>query len=279
MNEIWKLLPEEYASRIRAYVAVEPEEIRLAVGQPVLVRWGDQEVRLKPNVDAICMERIVRSACSQSVYAHQDTIRQGYLAVEGGHRIGLCGTGVLQEEAVQILTDISSLVIRIAREVIGCADGIGSISGSALIIGPPCSGKTTLLRDMVRNLSDRCEQRVSLVDERGEIAAVVHGQPQFCVGSRTDVMTGVPKEKGMMMMLRTMNPQWIAVDEITSPLDVQVMERISYCGVRLLATAHADDIQDLYKRPLYRKMMQCNLFRTIICLRTDKSYVMQEVEL
>jgi len=279
MKQILSLLPDEYAKQVKGQDLRRLEEIRISAGRPLLLRACGQEQVIWPTISAAGVEEVLRRACRQSVYAHLETIRHGYVTVEGGHRIGLCGTGVLQDGEVQNMVKPSSLVIRIAKEWLGFADELRSVAfGSVLLIGPPCSGKTSLLRDLVRQLSDERKQRVSLVDERGEIAAVLEGTPQNSIGLRTDVLVNVPKRAGIMMMLRTMNPQWIAVDEITAPGDIQALEQASYCGVRLLATAHADSPEDLYQRPLYKEMMKRNIFSHIIHICPDRTYRIQEVK-
>ena len=145
-------------------------------------------------------------------------------------------------------------------------------------MGSPGNGKTTLLRDIIRQLSDKKYQRIGLADERGEISAAVHGMPQLQVGIRTDVLVNVPKSEAAMMLLRTMHPQWIAMDEVTAPADLDVMEHISYCGVFILATAHASSMEDLKRRPLYRRLMQMDIFKSIVQLKEDKSYQVLGVE-
>ena len=278
MEELFLLLPDQHAKQVRDRCPAHLEEIRLRVGQPVLLRGNGTEQWISPCVSGADLEDVLRRACRQSVYAHQETLRQGFVTVDGGHRIGVCGTGVLRDGQVQNLVHPSSLVLRVAREVLECAAGLfRQIQDSTLLIGPPCSGKTTLLRDLIRLLSDRENQRISLADERGEISAALHGVPQLDIGKRTDVLLYIPKKEAMMMLLRTMNPQWIAVDEITAPEDIAALEHASYCGVKLLATAHADQAEDLYRRPLYRSMMEKKIFRTIVGLRPDKSFLIQEV--
>lgn len=278
MEQLISLLPDDHAKQIRIRELRHVEEIRLRVGEPLLLREREKEMWIRPSLSQEAVEDVLRRACRQSVYACQETLRQGFVTVDGGHRIGISGVGVLQNGVVQNLHHPSSLVLRIAREAIDCADSlVGKISNSTLLIGPPCSGKTTLLRDLVRLLSDRCGQRVSLVDERAEISAALHGVPQLDIGMRTDVLINIPKGEAVMMLLRTMNPQWIAVDEITAPADISALEQASYCGVKLLATAHADSVEDLQRRPLYRMLMEKKIFQTVVLLKTDKSYITQEV--
>lgn len=278
MEMILSLLPGEHVGQIKQVGTDGLEEIRINAGQPMLLRKHGAEHWLYPKIPPEEVSDILKRACRQSVYAYRETLRQGFVTIDGGHRIGVCGTSVLENGTVQSLTHPSSLLFRIARPWPGFADELlPAAVTSMLLIGPPCSGKTSLLRDLVRLLSDERRQRVSLVDERGELAAVVNGIPQSNVGMRTDVMANIPKSEGIMIMLRTMNPQWIAVDEITAPLDLHALEQASYCGVKLLATAHADRIEDLYHRPLYKALMQKKIFSTVVCLKQDKTYNVVEV--
>lgn len=272
------LLPDIFGKRLTEVNTEGLEEIRMRVGQPFLLQYGRGEREFSAKVEPAHLEEVIRRACRQSVYACADTLKDGYLTVEGGHRIGVCGSGVYKDGDIQTLRAPSSLSIRIARQVRGCAQRLlPALQGSVLILGPPGAGKTTLLRDAVVQLSDKLRQRVALVDERGEIAASAGGMPQLYVGSRTDVLVNIGKAEGIMMLLRTMNPQWIAVDEITSPADIQAMVQASYCGVHLLATAHGRDRQDLTGRPLYRSLMETRVFRTVVLLREDKHFEYFEV--
>ena len=278
MDVFLSLLPEPYRKEIRSSDLQGIVEIRLRVGQPLLLRSFDSEKWILPNVPASMLEELLSRVCGHSAYAHQETLRRGYVTMEGGHRIGISGTVALNCGEVSALVQPSTMVFRVARQVPGCADGVmKSVRNSTLVVGPPCSGKTTLLRDMIRQISDHTGQRVSLVDERGEIAAVLNGVPQMEVGCRTDVLTNIPKGQGLLWAIRALNPQWIAVDEITAPNDIQALEYASYCGVRLLATAHAEDVQDLYRRPLYQRLMEKRIFQSVVVIGKDRSYTIQEV--
>jgi stage III sporulation protein AA len=165
---------------------------------------------------------------------------------------------------------ISSLAIRIPHEVLGCADEVcPQITGkNTLVISPPGGGKTTLLRDLIRQVSDG-GYRVALADERGEVAAVWNGLPQFDVGVRTDVMTGGTKARTVLMMLKAMNPQVIAMDEITAPEDLEACAAVSNCGVELLATIHGADVADLQQKPLYRALAERGIFQQAVVIRRE----------
>lgn len=266
------------------------EELRLRVGQPMSAAFPEGERPLGgAPVRASELEQLVEIASRASVHAVLDQIRRGYLTVEGGHRIGLCGTAVLREGEIHSLRQLSSAAIRVARQVRNSSgpvlDGLcpGGRLASTLILAPPGAGKTTLLRDLVRRVSDGdgCQpRRVSLMDERGEVAALYSGCPQLDVGSRTDVMEGCPKAKGLMLLLRAMNPQVLAVDEITAPEDAAALRTAAGCGVTLLATAHGDGREDLERRPLYRALMEAGIFQKLLLIRREgsgRSYQIEEL--
>ena len=267
------------------------EELRLRVGQPMSAAFPEGERPLGGAlVRAGELEQLVEIASRASVHAVLDQIRRGYLTVEGGHRIGLCGTAVLREGEIHSLRQLSSAAIRVARQVRNSSgpvlDGLcpGGRLASTLILAPPGAGKTTLLRDLVRRVSDGdgCQpRRVSLMDERGEVAALYSGCPQLDVGSRTDVMEGCPKAKGLMLLLRAMNPQVLAVDEITAPEDAAALRTAAGCGVTLLATAHGDGREDLERRPLYRALMEAGIFQKLLLIRREgagRSYQIEELD-
>ena len=271
-DEIVKILPHRFRSSIYSKIDETTEELYFCAGQPPILRRQGREYIISNEAVPVStgdLDNMVAAAVGGSTYTASDALRQGYITIAGGHRLGLCGEVAMQNGAVKSFRSISAITIRIAadRKAI-CV----TPDNSTLILGPPGSGKTTLLRACVRLLSDNCGQRVSVVDERGEIAASIDGIPQFSVGRRTSVLTGVPKAEGIMMMLRSMNPQWIAVDEITKSGDCEALMQASYCGISLLATAHAESTEDLHSRPIYQKLMDMKIFKTILVLRPDHSY-------
>lgn len=278
MEHLLELFSDKYAAQLRNKELKKLEEIRLHTEQPVMLRFSDHEEELRSNLSQSDIDFIMNAACRQSIYAHTETLCKGYVTIEGGHRIGICGFGVMKDGQVQTIRNVSSICIRVANQIIGCANQLlPLINGSTLILGPPGAGKTTLLRDLVRQLSDKRKQRIALADERCELSAGAMGRPQLQIGRYTDVMLNIPKGSAAMLLLRTMNPQWIAMDEITSKEDLSAMEHIAYCGVHILATAHGTGMKDLSCRPLYRDMMQRGIFQTIVILDQEKHYIVQEV--
>ncbi len=251
---------------------------------------GERERFLNgPPVEGGELERLVEIASQASLHAVLDQLRRGYLTVAGGHRLGLCGTAVLQGGGIHALRGFSSANLRVARQVEGAAAPVldslcpGGRLASTLILAPPGMGKTTLLRDLIRLVSEGegcAPLRVSLADERGEVAAMYNGRPQLEVGRRTDVMEGCPKAQGLMLLLRGMNPQVLAVDEVTAPEDVQALTTAVGCGATLLATAHGSELADLERRPVYRPLLKEGLFRFLVRIRREdggRVYTVEEL--
>lgn len=254
-------------------------EIRLRLGQmPQLRTAGGEWYPSCRRLEREDLHYIVNVASRYSAYA-ATSVAEGYLTAPGGHRIGLCGSAVLHQGTVTGLKDLRSVCIRVARDFPGLAAGLERQlgTGSVLLIGPPGSGKTTLLRDLIRQVSQGLGQQVCVVDQRGELFPVTSAGYQFSTGDRTDVLTGAGKREGFEMVLRAMGPDWIAVDEITALEDCQAMEVCGYCGVRILATAHAGGLQELNGRPVYRRLLETGLFTTAVCLRKDQTFTVERL--
>lgn len=260
------------------------EEFRLRAGFPPSVllptgekRLGDTQVTPRNLAD------ILEIATDSSLHTAKESIRNGFVTGSGGHRIGICGTAIMKSGEIDGMRSVSSLAVRIAKEIRDCGKEASNMlaSGkeftSAIVVSPPGGGKTTMLRDMVRILSER-GFRVALADERGEIAAMRGGVPQMDVGSRTDILSSCPRDEAVMLLLRTMNPEIIAMDEITAPRDAKALEGAFNCGVGLLATAHAADIGELRQRSLYRGLLTEGVFKkaVIIGKRNGERYVSVE---
>lgn len=195
---------------------------------------------------------------------------QGYITVIGGHRIGICGEVIVKQGAVSGFRKISSVCIRVARDFSGIAAGLERINGSILILGPPGWGKTTLLRDLIRQLE--ITEKICVVDEREELFPF--GMDR---GKRLDVLSGCSKAEAIPMLVRTMGASCIAVDEITDLQDSIALLRASNCGVRLLATAHGMSVSDFLDRSVYRPLFEHRVFDVIIVLQKNRSYTMERM--
>lgn len=281
-----RLLPPEAARAARALPADQRllcEEFRLRAGRPTAMLLDGREYILCPQrVERAMLRCVLEAATRSSLHAQSEALRQGFVAAEGGVRLGLCGTAVLGPAGLEGFLDFSSLSIRIPRAVPGCADGIWPALtadgfSSTLILSPPGAGKTTLLRELVRKLSES-GYRVSLADERREIAASIGEDFGFDVGRCTDVMTGAPKAEAVGMLLRAMNPQIIAVDEITDPRDVEALLEAAGCGVALLATVHASCVRDLTRRPAGRRILESGIFSRCVTVKKQRGERVYAVE-
>ena len=245
------------------------QELRLRRdAEPELV-LGAQIRYLSGKVSESDLVYCIQMASRYSPWA-AETVNQGYVTAPGGHRLGICGTAVYKNGIFSGVREVSSLCIRVARDVEGIAAGVQS-SGCVLILGAPGWGKTTLLRDYIRCRAQR--ECVAVVDERGELFP-----KGFQQGKRMDILTGCEKPEGITMALCTMGPEYIAVDEITQERDCQALLQASRCGVRLLATAHASDREDLVKRPVYRQLAELNVFHTLVVLDQKKTWRMEKWE-
>ena len=280
---------ESYA---QAVSCLPPRLMQLALGLPEAARQTAEELRLRAGgalrwcacgrereiagapIRAEELRDTLARASRWSVHTYEDPLRQGYLPLAGGHRLGVCGTVALAEGRPAGVRAVSSLCLRIARAVPGAAAGClpelwdgGAVCGT-LILSPPGGGKTTFLRDLVRLLSAG-GVRVAVADARGEIAAMQGGVPQFDLGPACDVLDGCPKAAGAMQLVRTMSPQALAMDEITDPADLAAVRHAAGCGVAILATIHARDEAELGRKPLFRALCRTGAFSRLVVLSVD----------
>ena len=290
-EEVLCLFPEGIRNRWLevAKQAEKLQEIRIRAGMPLSVwienreRFVDMQGRIVDRPEKAVratpeeLEELLKYLCRYSVYAFADEIRQGFLAIQGGHRVGVAGQVILDENGqIKNMKYIRYLNIRIAHQVYGAADPLipcifeeGHVLNT-LLISPPGGGKTTMLRDIIRQVSEGTAYgegvNVSVVDERSEIAGSYLGVSQNDVGIRTDVLDGCPKVEGMMLLIRSMAPQVLAVDELGSIEDVQALQMASGCGCRLLATVHGGSLKEVRNKNYMRYVIEEKLFERYVVL-------------
>lgn len=265
-NELLKIVPQSIRQDVDRMGRDTLQELRLRLGMAPEMVTSKGPVWLSGIVTESDISFVVNTASRYSPWAAA-TAAKGYITAQGGHRIGICGETVTSGGSITGIRSPTSLCIRVARDFPGIAAGAAGLRGNTLILGPPGSGKTTLLRDLIRQISDSGIGSVAVVDERGELFP-----SGFSTGKRTDILSGCTKVQGVQITLRTMGPAWIAVDEITARDDCEALTEAGWCGVRLLATAHASDRADLNRRPVYRPLLDCGLFENLIILHPDKSW-------
>lgn len=273
MTCAWKqllaVLPVWMRKEVDQYRQEPLQELRLRINAPPALVLAQRTCWLNRNITREDLTFTVNTASSYSPWTAASAAK-GYLTIAGGHRMGLCGEVVVQQGRVTGFREISSLCIRVARDFPGIAGDLKTLSGSILLLGPPGSGKTTLLRDLIRQkeLSDT----VCVVDQRKELFP--EGLPR---GNRVDVLSGCSKKEGIRMLLRTMGPGCIAMDEITDPEDTTALLEAANCGVSLLATAHAGSLDDYRQRKIYRPLWENQIFPWVVVLQKDKSYTLERM--
>lgn len=281
--------------RVDIKILESAEEIRLRADKPLIIQQYLKEWFVSKNgglgefcsepylVDQSELSKTIEIMSENSIYAYQDEIKNGFITLKGGHRVGIAGKVVLDGNSIKNIKNISGINIRISREVPGCSDhvinyvlnGKGGIYNT-LIISPPQCGKTTILRDLARKISDGISEsgfrgmKVGIVDERSEIAACYKGVPQNNVGMRTDVMDGCPKSLGMCMMIRSMSPQVIITDEIGGQGDKESIMSVINAGVKIIATAHGYNLTELKSRREVIGLMEEKVFERFIVLNNSK---------
>ena len=245
-------LPKAVARPLNALPDGSLREIRVRAGQSIRLstRQGETICPCEPTPQQVA--QMAEALCEHALYARAEEQRSGFVTLRGGHRMGLCGRVICQGQSIRALRDISSFCIRIAGQWRGAADGlIGQLTDencrSTLIVGLPGMGKTTLLRDSLRRLSE-AGRRVCVVDERSEIAAMCDGLPQLEVGPCTDVLDGCGKEAGLRWLLRSLSPEVLVTDELSDTLDAQAALEAIRSGVSMLATVHGRDLDSVCGR-------------------------------
>lgn len=263
-KELLGILPPGLRPELQPFSG-QAQDIRLRLGGPPEVVTGGGSSFLCGKITPDDLNYVINAASRYSPWAAA-TMSQGYLAGPGGHRIGICGEVVMKQGRLEGIRNVTSLCIRVARDIPGLAAELADLKGSILILGAPGWGKTTLLRDLIRQKSNAGEH-ISVVDERGELF------PEgISRGARTEILTGCPKDQGINILLRTMGPKTIAVDEITAREDCEALHQAAWCGVTLIATAHAGSLTEYLHRQVYTPLVRENLFEHLVILHPDKHW-------
>ena len=260
----------------------ELQEIRLRIGQPVTVLYQNEELILptmyseKKRLGKQEMKETIEHISNYSLFAYEHELKQGFITIEGGHRVGMAGQVIMEGGKIKNMKYISSINIRVSHEVLDCANKIfpyityNKQMYHTLIISPPRCGKTTLLRDVIRQISDGNRWikgcTVGVVDERSELGGCYLGVIQNNLGMRTDILDRCPKADGMIMLIRSMAPQVVAVDEIGAKEDVHAIEYAMHCGCKMLATAHGDSMEEICKKPIFEKLIREKRFERYVIL-------------
>ena len=264
------------------------QEIRLRVNGPLMLVYNNKEYFVsrdyritgdKSNAYVVSLNEVretMEYISNYSLYAFEDEIRQGFITIQGGHRVGIAGKTIMEAQRIKNIKHIAFINIRLSHQVKGCGDKVmpyiiqKKTIFHTLIISPPRCGKTTLLRDVIRQLSNGVSTmpglNVGVVDERSEIGACYMGIPQNELGIRTDILDCCPKVEGMMMLIRSMSPSIIAVDEVGSREDIEAIEYVMNCGCKLIATVHGSSIDDIKNKPILGKMVREKIFERYIIL-------------
>ena len=282
-KDILEILPSEVKNVVtNCRDADSIQEIRLKINKPLIFVSNNKEIRTSYEGKAEDIRIIIQKISSYSIYAFEEEIRQGFITIQGGHRVGICGSCVLDGNYIKTIKNISSINIRIAKDVKGCSDSVlpfitneGQVLNTILISPPKC-GKTTILRDLARQISNGVSRwnlsgkNVAIVDERSEIAACYRGIPQMDVGIRKDVLDNCPKSEGIIMAIRSMGPQVIICDEIGTYKDMDSIVAALNSGVNVITTIHGFNEEDLFKRPVFKEIIENKVFDRAVILSNKK---------
>lgn len=288
-NEILSYFPPHFKCMLKRSVNVlgdSLQEIRIRAKMPLVLGTASGNFAISPDggispavggayiVKESDIRQIFTAICENSVYAFMEDIRQGFITIKGGHRVGIAGRAVSGRNGIENFREISSLNVRIAREVVGAAnyiiDDIQKDGGiiNTLLVSPPMGGKTTVLRDLARQISDK-GIKTALADDRGELAAIFKGVPQNDIGLQTDVIENAPKSEAVIMMLRSMSPQLIITDEIATQRDADAILKCFGTGVSVIASTHGKSAEEVLQRESLRQLFSEIGFEQIIVLQKE----------
>ncbi len=291
ISNIIQYFPEEINQIIENYFKEDTEEkektieeIHLRANRPLILKFNKKEIILRTIVTQEMILQTLQKICDNSIYSFQNQIREGFITIKGGHRVGITGNCVIEQNKVSNINYISSINFRIAKEIKGCSNRLlkyvldleNNNIYTTLIVSPPGVGKTTILRDLIRKISTGIEKlnfngiNVGLVDERGELAAMYKGIPQNDVGLRTDVLDNIPKAIGMRMLIRSMAPKVISADEIGNENEIEAINYAVCSGIKGIFTAHGGSLEEISINPTLKTLLNLHIFERIIFLSDVK---------
>ncbi|MCY6483749.1 stage III sporulation protein AA [Clostridium aestuarii] len=283
-KEVFYILPQDVRKKIENVKRIENlQEIRIKINKPLVIYIGENEIITDYIITIEDIKTILQRISNYSIYAFEEEIKQGYITIKGGHRVGICGSCVMDNYKVKTIKNIASINIRICKEIIGCSLKImpyiieNKEILNTIVIAPPKCGKTTLIRDITKNLSNGINlnmkkiggRKICVIDERSEIGGCCDGVPQMDVGLRTDVLDNCLKSEGIIMAIRSMSPDIIVCDEIGTHKDIESILVAMNSGVNLITTIHGFGIEDLYKRTVFKDMLDNNVFERAIVLSAE----------
>ncbi|MGN1411614.1 MAG: hypothetical protein ACI4WH_03770 [Oscillospiraceae bacterium] len=286
LKETFKYIPQKFRNPLNMVSQEDIQELRLRINRPFAVTifneekylTGDGTLTDDANNGIVCTKQDILQSfdavCNHSVYSYAKELSQGYITIEGGNRVGLCGTYIYKGNNIHTVKDISSLNFRIAHQMIGSAESILKMADFSspkglLIVGRPLSAKTTVLRDLSRIVSKSF--KVSIIDERSELASIYNGVPQNDVGIKTDIFNDYPKDIAITNAVRTMSPDIILCDEIGTPQDFKAIKKGGICGVKFICTAHAESITQIFKNENFRDIFNTGAFDYVALLGSGKN--------
>lgn len=284
LEELYKYFPTNIYNLLKVSTTQNPQiknelqEIRIRCNRPIILKLRNSEALIEYEINQTEILQTVERLCNNSIYAYKNQMCEGFITIKGGHRIGITGTAVIENGKIINIKYISSLNFRIAREIINCSNPIlgqvidkkNNTINNTLIVSPPGKGKTTILRDLIRNISNGVPalnfrgKTCGVVDERGEIAAMYQGIPQNNIGIRTDVIENISKAKGMKMLIRSMAPEVIACDEIGSKEDMEAIKEAMISGVKGIFTIHGKNFEDLKSNKYIKELIDNKQIEKII---------------
>ena len=294
MRDIFEYFPEKIANTLSENINEDLkhlEEIRIRVQKPIILKFNNSEKIIKYLISDDEILSILQLVCENSIYSYQNQIAEGYITIDGGHRVGITGSCVIENGKVINIDYINSLNFRLSKQILGCSDLLlknildieKNTVNNTLIISSPGAGKTTILRDIVRQVSNGIKAikykglNIGLVDERGEIASLYKGAPENEVGIKTDVIENVSKSIGMRMLVRSMAPKVIVADEIGNKDDVEAINFAMCSGCKGIFTAHGSTFDDLYLNPIIKDLLNSHLFEVLIFLNEEEKGKAKEI--